>query len=113
MTRTEAWFSHVAAALVGGTGLVYGWMRYFAESDDPFAIANHPWQPHFQHLHVLTAPLLVFACGCSFGYEGENADEIHIAICSEDCAFGPTLRELIQEEHPDLPVTEVDAEGKP
>ena len=36
-------------------------MRYFARSEDPFAIANHPWQPTLQHAHVLVAPLLVFS----------------------------------------------------
>lgn len=45
------------------TGLVYGWMRYLLEPEDPFAVVNHPWQPDLQHLHVLAAPLLVFACG--------------------------------------------------
>ncbi|MEM7311125.1 MAG: hypothetical protein AAF682_30925 [Planctomycetota bacterium] len=63
MTRAEAWLQHVANALVGGTGLVYGWMRYFAEPADEFAIVNHPWQPDLQHLHILSAPLLVFASG--------------------------------------------------
>lgn len=63
MTRAEAWFSHVSNVLVGGTGLVYAWMVYFAEPDDPFAVANHPLQPTLQHWHVLCAPLLVFACG--------------------------------------------------
>lgn len=52
--------------LVGGTGLVYAWMRYFAESADAFAIVNHPWQPTVQHLHVISAPLLVFAFGHMF-----------------------------------------------
>lgn len=61
MTRPQTWLVHLSNTLVGGTGLVYGWMRYFAESDDPFAIANHPWQPELQHAHILTAPLLVFA----------------------------------------------------
>jgi hypothetical protein len=63
MTRGEAWFQHSANILVGGTGLVYAWMRYLAEPSDEFAIVNHPWQPDVQHLHVLTAPLLVFASG--------------------------------------------------
>ena len=61
MTRAEAWLQHVANALVGGTGLVYGWMRYFAEPADEFAIVNHPWQPHLQHGHIWVAPLLVFS----------------------------------------------------
>lgn len=63
MTRTQAWIVHVANLLVGGTGLVYGWMVYLSEPSDPFALVNHPWQPALQHWHVLTAPLLVFACG--------------------------------------------------
>ena len=63
MTRGEAWFTHLSSALVGGTGLVFGWMLYFAEPTDEFAIVNHPWQPELQALHILFAPLLVFACG--------------------------------------------------
>lgn len=63
MTRAEAWFSHVSNLLVGGTGLVYAWTCYLTEPADPLAIANHPWQPALRHLHLLVAPLLVFACG--------------------------------------------------
>lgn len=63
MTRGEAWLVHAGAILVGGTGLVYGWMRYFAEPADEFALANHPWEPQAHALHVVFAPLLVFACG--------------------------------------------------
>jgi len=63
VTRWEALLLHVANLLVGGTGLVYAWMRYFASPEDPFALANHPLQPTFQHLHVLFAPLLVFTGG--------------------------------------------------
>jgi hypothetical protein len=63
VTRGEAWLLHVSNLLVGGTGLVYAWMRFLAEPADEFALVNHPLQPTFQHLHVLTAPLLVFALG--------------------------------------------------
>ena len=66
MTRFEAWLLHIATLLVGGGGLVYAWMRYFARPDDPFAVVNHPWQPAAQHLHVVVAPLLVFALGLIF-----------------------------------------------
>ncbi len=38
-------------------------MKFLMESADEWAVVNHPWQPHVQHLHVLAAPLLVFACG--------------------------------------------------
>lgn len=63
MTRGAAWSVHLAALCVGGTGLVYGWMRYFAEPADEFALVNHPLEPTFQHLHLLLAPLLVFVVG--------------------------------------------------
>jgi hypothetical protein len=61
MTRAQAWGVHLATLAVGGTGLVYGWMRYACEPPDEFALVNHPLQPTLQHLHVLLAPLLVFA----------------------------------------------------
>ncbi len=63
MTRGQAWAIHLSNLLVGGTGVVYGWMRYFATPTDEFAIVNHPWQPALQHAHVLSAPALVFAIG--------------------------------------------------
>ena len=63
MTRFEAWCTHIATLLVGGTGLVYAWLRYLATPVDPEALVSHPWQPAVQHLHVVTAPLLVFAAG--------------------------------------------------
>lgn len=63
MSRLEQWTVHVSTLLVGGTGLVYAWMRYLLEPSDPFAVVNHPFQPTVQHLHVLTAPLLVFGIG--------------------------------------------------
>lgn len=63
MRRPEAWSVHLSTVLVGGTGLVYGWMRYLAKPTDPFAIVNHPWQPTLQHMHIWVAPLLVFCAG--------------------------------------------------
>ncbi len=63
MTRSEAWCNHAANLAVGGSGLVYGWMLYFVTSTDEFAIVNHPAQPALHSLHVLSAPLLVFAIG--------------------------------------------------
>jgi hypothetical protein len=62
LTRFEAWLVHVANLLVGGTGLVYAWFRYFAMPVDEFS-AVHPAQGLAQHAHVLAAPLLVFALG--------------------------------------------------
>jgi hypothetical protein len=63
VSRFELWLIHLSTLLVGGTGLVYAWMLWMLESDDPFAVVNHPLQPSVQHLHVWTAPLLVFAAG--------------------------------------------------
>jgi hypothetical protein len=63
MTRTEAWCIHLAALGVGGTGLVYGWMRYLCEPADELALVNHPLEPTLQHLHLWLAPLLVFTVG--------------------------------------------------
>jgi hypothetical protein len=63
MTRWEAQVQYAANLLVGGTGIVYAVMRYGMEPVDEWAVIHHPWQPHVQHLHLLTAPLLVFACG--------------------------------------------------
>jgi hypothetical protein len=63
MTRTERWLLDVANLLVVGTGIVYAVMKYLMEPADEWTVVNHPWQPHVQHLHVLAAPLLVFAGG--------------------------------------------------
>lgn len=63
MTRRTAWLVHVSTALIAGTGLVYAWMAWFAVPEDEFAVVGHPLQPTFQHLHVLAAPIVVFACG--------------------------------------------------
>ena len=67
MNRIQKLVLHGANLTVVATGLVYGWMRYFAKPADEWAIVNHPWQPHFQHLHVLAAPILVFAVGLIWG----------------------------------------------
>lgn len=63
MNRLEVWLHHIATLLVAGTGVVYGWMRYVLEPVDPFAVVNHPLQPDLQHLHLLVAPLSIFALG--------------------------------------------------
>ncbi len=63
MSRGHIAFLHLANLAVSGTGLVYVWMRYLVEPADEWAVVNHPWQPLVQHLHVLSAPLLVFAIG--------------------------------------------------
>lgn len=63
MSPWERWCVHLGTLLVGGTGVVYAVMLYFLEPVDPYSVVNHPWQPMIQHLHVWTAPLLVFGAG--------------------------------------------------
>jgi hypothetical protein len=63
LPAVEVWTLHVSTLLVGGTGLLYAWLRYVVVPSDPFAVVSRPWQPSCQHLHVLAAPLLVFGAG--------------------------------------------------
>ncbi len=63
MTGVERWSLHLAALLTGATGLLYGWLRYFGQRAGEFGVEPHPLQATLQHLHVLAAPLLVFALG--------------------------------------------------
>lgn len=63
MTKSSAWFTHVAWLLIAVTGVLYAWMRYLCEPDDPMALANHPLEPMTLAAHVITAPLFVFALG--------------------------------------------------
>jgi hypothetical protein len=54
------WWSTAAVAL---TGFVYAWMKYLLQPADEWAIVNHPLQPLILKLHILVAPVLVFAIG--------------------------------------------------
>lgn len=63
MRPWEIWLSHISTFLVTVSGVAYLWMKYFMETNDPFAIVNHPWQPAMLSLHVLVAPVLVFVVG--------------------------------------------------
>jgi hypothetical protein len=63
MRLFERWSLHLGALLTGLSGLVYGWMRYFGKVQGEFGVEPHPLQALVQHLHVLAAPLLLFALG--------------------------------------------------
>ena len=63
MTRSAFRLMHAAALATIATGTVYGWMCYLCKPDDIYAVVNHPWQPHVQHLHVLFAPALAVMLG--------------------------------------------------
>jgi hypothetical protein len=66
MSRAQIVFLHVSIAVVAATGCAFAFMKYAMTSGDPFAVANHPWQPHMLSAHVLVAPLAVFAFGWTF-----------------------------------------------
>jgi hypothetical protein len=59
----ERWCVWLTSAASVGTGVVYLWMRYFMQTDEPWAVVNHPWQPWLLKAHILTAPLLVLVLG--------------------------------------------------
>ena len=66
MSKAQIIFLQITTVVTAITGIVFAWMKYFMKSDDPFAVANHPWQPHVLAIHVVVAPLLVFALGWIF-----------------------------------------------
>lgn len=63
MTGFEKWSVWVSSALVFITGMVYLWMKYWLPAPDAFSVIHHPLQPLVLKLHIVTAPLLVFALG--------------------------------------------------
>lgn len=67
MNRAQVVYIHLAVALTALTGAVFALMKYGMTTDDPFAAANHPLQPHMLSAHVFFAPFLVFAFGWIFG----------------------------------------------
>ncbi len=63
MSRVERISLHLAALLTAATGLADGLLRWFGTRAGEFGPEPHPLLPLAQHLHVLVAPLLVFALG--------------------------------------------------
>lgn len=63
MNRFEKWSLLVSLFLTGGSGIGLLWTKYLVRSDDPWAVINHPLQPLFLKVHIVVAPLLVFALG--------------------------------------------------
>ena len=48
------------------TGVIYFWMKYLLEQDDPFSVINHPLQSLTLDLHILASPLLLLVFGIIF-----------------------------------------------
>jgi hypothetical protein len=70
MTRAQVVYLQLCVFITALTGAVFAVMKYGLqsnESDDPFALANHPLQPYMLAAHVVIAPLLVFGFGWIFG----------------------------------------------
>lgn len=66
MTGRDAFFVHLTMALTTLSGIVFAVMKYAMESDDPFAVANHPLQPYALDAHVIVAPVALFGFGLIF-----------------------------------------------
>lgn len=63
MSTFEKWSIWVSSFLVTATGVLYLWMKYFLPVPEGFSIIRHPLQPLVLKLHIITAPLLLFAIG--------------------------------------------------
>ena len=63
MKRLERWSLRIGFGLGVVTGVGYGWLRYLGGVQGEFGPEPSPWQPLWQHAHVLAAPVLVFALG--------------------------------------------------
>jgi undecaprenyl pyrophosphate phosphatase UppP len=59
----ERWSIWLGSLLVTLTGLVYLGMKYLLPEPAEFSIIRHPLQPLVLKLHIVAAPLLVFAVG--------------------------------------------------
>ena len=57
MSRWEALAFNTLHGLLGATGYAYLYMKYALETDDPFAVVNHAWQPAALAAHIVLAPL--------------------------------------------------------
>ncbi len=66
MSRWERHGFHVLHGVVVTTGVGYFVMKYLMETDDPFSILNHPWQPGFLAAHIVAASVFVAFFGMIF-----------------------------------------------
>ncbi|MBI2212283.1 MAG: hypothetical protein HYU52_01440 [Acidobacteria bacterium] len=63
MTALQRLLLNSTAVVLTVTGALFAWMKYFMTTDDPFAVANHPWQPYMLDVHVIVAPIALFVIG--------------------------------------------------
>jgi len=57
---------NLSTLAVSVTGILYFWMKYLLETDDPFSLVNHPWQIRMMDLHILSSPVLLLVVGIIF-----------------------------------------------
>jgi hypothetical protein len=63
MNPAQKWLLLTSSVLTACTGLIYWWMDWALQPLDEWAVINHPLQPLVLKLHILVAPVLVFAVG--------------------------------------------------
>ena len=63
MKRWERSWFNLSALAVAATGFAYFWMKYFVQTDDPFAVVNHPWESAMLSLHVVASPAFILVFG--------------------------------------------------
>ena len=63
MNAFERWSIRLTSLVLAASGLGFMWAKYLVVNDDPFAIINHPLQMWFLKIHVVAAPLFMFAFG--------------------------------------------------
>ena len=63
MNPFERWSVWVTSFFAVASGTGYFITKYLMTSADPYAVVNHPLQPLFLKVHVVTSPLLLFALG--------------------------------------------------
>jgi len=66
MKRWERWTLNALSLAVIVTGFAYLWMKYGVQTNDPFAVVNHPWQTSMLSLHVVASPALILIFGIIF-----------------------------------------------
>lgn len=63
MTRFQRWFLYLSTAVAAVSGVVYFCMKRFLTPLDPWAVINHPLEPWALKLHIISAPIMLFAVG--------------------------------------------------
>ena len=66
MKRWEKYTFNALSAMLTATGVAYFWMKWLLQTDDPFAVVNHPLQPLMLQLHILVAPAFLVMFGIIF-----------------------------------------------